>query len=1735
MEEPTDSVVYSPFFERSLTIAIMAVPYSSSNLPSETWQETHLSEEKYREVLDATDTGRTLDAYRLALQLGPLESWQGPEAMALAARLARHLGGSSLGWRLAQRSVRLYPDVACVRLQHFYSVMERRGHFSAWHYLPRLDQCFTDDSLEKAEILVARAEILLVFRDFETSGACLSEAQTLAPNSPWIWTASAGYWVAQNQSEAGLPYLDHALVLQPWYRPAVQSRAQVLQSLGRDDEAQLFLEEARRHLQFAGIAGQLATIHSERENWQALLDAVEDMRAKSPLAEEGLRAWFVARETDALIGLGDFSMAAEKAEEVGAKNDWYKKLSERLRGLTAQGRRVKIDVPHVRQDYNTCAPATLAAVTTFWGRPIAQETLIDEICYDGTPAVAERRWVESNGWFCREFKIDWDIATTLLDLGLPFILTTQEIDSAHAQCLIGYDTVRGTLLIRDPNVRHHTEMSYAEFVKHYAPVGPRGLLVLPPEKASLVAALDFPEAVLCDLVYEIASALEAYDRPRADQALARLAEVAPGHRHYWMACRAMAAYDQNPVLNLEAGDRLRELYPDDDRLIHARVRLLRHLGRTEEARAALRERLAKRGSTIAMWNDYAEEYRHDRGGLNAVLRLAWRRLKLQPQNIEALARFSATLWESQRKDESLAIQRLAVSVGEKNEPAAGTYFRMLLGLGRSEEGLDFLRRRATRLLVRSGNPTLTLAASLHQIHRTQEARETLAAAMQQRPRDGTLLLYAAELEAIAVQPQRSTELLESAAAGTNRIFWLRSSARLQRRAGNQEQALLNWSELVQTAPLDLEAHREIALLLARRDGRAAAATHLQDVGRRFPQHLGLLQLELSWLHGYAEAELERRLVEFITAHPFNAWAQRELVLFWQRRQPGAVDEALLQRAQFARQIDPSNPSSWTVESGVLRSMGRNDEARACIRRALELWIDNALAQQQLLLLSETEDEKKEALAFIRRQVEEQRGAGSGIAAYREVAFPVVPMDELTGHLRDFHQRRPEIWEASKALISQLIATGKLDEAQDVASIATQRFPLLAETWEQLGVILEHRGQRGAAIDYFHFVLQLEPEKLSAIHHLAESYRHENRVQEALALLEEAQRRNPLSATLAGTYAENLWRLERRQEAIDSVRRAVEVDPGYQWGWDALGRWSRSVVHHDLALDLCRERAERLAHDSAAWLQVARLAHGAGQGAVLLNAALRARECDPQNVDVHDMVALAFVRQHRYTEAIEACWPPEFGGRNPLNLRGREAWIFSQQGNFDRAIAAMNDLVQINPQYAWGWDMLIDWYARKKDFPAALAACERLVRLTPLVASGYMRRANIQLQLKKTAEAKRDLQQAFALSPLPAAAWQLLLLQFDAHEYPAAEETLRLMQPHVSPSVMLPVRMYASARRSQIDAALDLFEQMASLQEVDVNALNEAIKVIDGLKRGDLLNARLGKVMKNPDLSPYFAALWVVRRGAHFKWQLMGQYSKLTRHTRARAAFLQEWLNQVGKTRLGLETARLIRKECADQAEQHALVWGNVGRVFVTAGQYREALEWLSNWRDRQDVEGWMVTNLVYAYHGLDRQAEADAVSREILDRGLRDHNTAIHLTYLAISALETRQTAEARALFCDIEVANQGPEQRYISDLIEAALLVQEAVSPEEKDSVYLAKNLLLGEKRPKQALSRSAAAQEQRCLAVMARDAGKPKKSAPFATSQGRKPLPVLPPAPGEREVSTARVSASRRKASLWRRFVRP
>lgn len=134
-----------------------------------------------------------------------------------------------------------------------------------------------------------------------------------------------------------------------------------------------------------------------------------------------------------------------------------------------------------------------------------------------------------------------------------------------------------------------------------------------------------------------------------------------------------------------------------------------------------------------------------------------------------------------------------------------------------------------------------------QVDRYHEALECVEEAIVLRPDDGELLLYAADMNLAA-----SSENLP-----TPWSCWKRRDkcparrlvahrVRLENNAGGELACPAYWRETLALQPLAIDAHRNVARLLAETEGTAGALAHLQAAADRFPHFHPLYELWVEW-------------------------------------------------------------------------------------------------------------------------------------------------------------------------------------------------------------------------------------------------------------------------------------------------------------------------------------------------------------------------------------------------------------------------------------------------------------------------------------------------------------------------------------------------------------------------------------------------------------------------------------------------------------------------------------------------------------------------------------------------------------------------------------------------------------------------------------------------------------------------------------------------------------------------
>ncbi|HXX92996.1 MAG TPA: tetratricopeptide repeat protein, partial [Planctomycetota bacterium] len=1280
-------------------------------------------------IRDLYDRGLYLQAYEAARGRGPLGSWKGTDSRILAGRLAGNLGARRLACALhlaAWRADRGHPEAL---YYHAYALLERRGPLAAWEALRRAGDFKDAPPRARGDLFALVAEVAATLRDFDTADQWLARAEETAPDRVWIDVERSRILELEDRYEEALEAARRSLEGRPWYRPAVQSAAHLLQLLDRDQEALELLGEAGRRLESGSVMGQLAALQIELGLHAQARESVERFAQLCPLLEKEGARWLAARRSDLAYYLGDRAEAARHAPQAGTS--FYQRLAEGLKASDRPARRVLLPVGFVRQHHVTCAPATLSAISRYWSMPAEHLAVAERICYDGTPSHSERRWAEENGWVAREFTVTWASATALLDRGVPFTLTTVEPGNAHLQALIGYDDLRRTLLVRDPYERNWGEFLDPEMFERHRSSGPRGMMLVPREKAAQVEGVPLPEAELYDALYRLLGALERHDRDEAARSQDELSARAPGHRLALWGRRSLAAYDADRVTQLACTEELLRLYPDDANLRLSKLGHLREMGRREERLELLQVECEREGAHPIFFQQYARELAADARRHDLAARYCLQSIRQNPRDAESFHILAGISWNRQDRERAVDLYRFAASLEDKNEAYAESYFIASRHLRQTAQAILFLRNRFRRFGARSAWPARTLFWAYEQLDRMAEAFEVLEEAIRLRPQDGELLLYAAAAYARTGNSDRGAVLLKSAEGRSHRGSWLRTAAHLAAGRGEIRSALELWRSIGEVEPLAMDAHAQTARLLAETQGRAAAFDHLRGLADRFPHHAGIHQLWIEWLRDGEAREHEAAARRLIAINPDDAWARRELALVLTRER--RLDEAVA-LAEAACRLDPTEPSTYTVRAAVATAAGDTAGAIEACRKSIRLSVDWEPALRDLVHAARTVAERREALAFIRAELIRQVIFGDGLLTYRDLAKDTLEPEELLSHLREAVEARPDLWHAWAAIVRQTAEMNRLDEAVELARKATDRFPLVPRLWVDLAFVCRLRGDLPGLRAALEQALRINPSWGLASRELAAFLERSGDFAGARSVLEQAVARLPLDPYVNERLAEILWKLGERDSAIARMERLVGLEPGYEDAWSTLASWAGELRRPERPRALAREMAARRSGDPRSWLILARILDRPEDLAERLGALEKASELDPRGTDARDLRSTLLAEAGRYDEALAAC-----GGVDaPLPLRGRSAWVEAQRGRRRLAIDRMRSLLAEDPSYAWGWLQVADWCREEGMNPVYLEAARAIHRLAPQRALSFGYLGDAKLRTGDRPGAKADL-------------------------------------------------------------------------------------------------------------------------------------------------------------------------------------------------------------------------------------------------------------------------------------------------------------------------------------------------------------------------------------------------------------
>ncbi|MCD9185083.1 MAG: C39 family peptidase [Pyrinomonadaceae bacterium] len=1591
--------------------------------------------------------GLYLQAYNLSRRIAPLLEWEGSDAKLLAASLIHNLGSPQLSvdWtRNVWRKDRRHPKAT---IHYAFDRLHSKGAVPALLFIRSAKPQVEDVGLN-VWLHCLYAGIYASLNDFEQAETWLDAAFALDYNDSWAWVTKAHILEQQDLYKESLAAAQQALKVGGWRRSSVLSAAHILALMERYDEAGNLLTEASKHLESAWIVKELADLQSELGDSVGALANYEKLLYLMPLREKEIDKWLYSRLSDMAYLARDVRKAVHYAEI--ADTPHLTKFKEQLISSNGTKRRVQLKVGFVRQHKMTCAPATISNISRYWKKEIEHLKLADEICYDGTAGYNERDWAEKNGWKVREFTVNWENAVELINRRIPFTLATIQPGNGHLQAVIGYDEIKKTFLIRDPYYRKVSEFLVDELLENQVATGPRGMVLIPNEYAHLLNGLELKESRQYDFHYHIELSLKNHNRQHAVQLLEKMQEEFPDHRLTLRARWALAYYDCNDLSMLDAVEGLRKMFPDDINLKMSYLSVAQEHLRHDEKRALLEEYSKAKITDPLIWQMLGADLGADARQHKRAMRWIYKSLRCLPSHSLNYRLIADIYWAKRDFAQALELYRAAACLNDKDESLAWSYFQAARHLEQTEKALQYLKDRFERFGHLSRFPALTLFHALRELGLTVEAFEILQRAIEKRPDDGELKIFVAESKArFGLMEEAKSYLLQSASIAPRRDF-LRTSASIAELEGELTTALQHWKEILQLEPLAMDAHQSTAFFLAATESRAAAQNYLKEVSSRFPHHRVLRKYLLEWMSDEEPKTVIPIVQNLIELDTRDDWSHREMArwLIKQKRFDLALKEA-----ETALELDPNEPLSHYLYGYILKEMNRFRESYDSFIKALRLSVDFSPALEQLMELSRSRDEKLNALAFVKNQLTVQVSFGNAILNYYETAKRFIESETLLNELKAILEKRLDLWSAWSVVICQLVDMKRLDEALSLAEKATRRFPLNQGLWYDLSFVYKVKGETENEIKALQKGLSINANWSFGIQQLSEAFCRKNQTEEARKLLEDGVRRMPLDAYLHGYLADIYWKLENKDSAIETVKKALTLDNEYDWGWVALKTWLRSMKRSDELEKMAWQLASAKPRDVNSWLTLARILDEPHQFERQFEAIGQALKLDGNNVRATILKAKNLANRKLYDKALRVCDLVLPNGRRPEELIFLSANIESMRGNVPQAVVILEKLTQTSPEYYPAWESLADFYRESESHKEKYFQITReMTRIAPQDSVVFGYHGEAALFVENYEEAKKAFKQAIALDPnYEFGACVLFDLCFDDGNQQECLLALKHLKEFIKTggSAMRQIKFYAREKNKQ--EAKKLWKQLCLSADANRRQFDRAIVTLreNGIfpPEYDFLKYTLLEYMNRPEASPLLGEIWMENFYKNYGFaaaeKSFGEFKKDTEVWRKAVDHFFELLYQDKEFK---KMRNVIENRAADLKQDNE-TWALCGYYLNTIKEHQKAAEWFADWSKRENLKPWMLWNYTLSLNNLGRTADAQRIHLEAL-KIEEDGSVNLHRTMIGLEKAATGKFTEAKHLVGKIDTENFRSWEQFFYFLLTSLLDISESAkrSATERD-----------------------------------------------------------------------------------------
>lgn len=496
--------------------------------------------------------------------------------------------------------------------------------------------------------------------------------------------------------------------------------------------------------------------------------------------------------------------------------------------------------------------------------------------------------------------------------------------------------------------------------------------------------------------------------------------------------------------------------------------------------------------------------------------------------------------QSQAKESSAALRDVEVQQSEEqlSPEARSTYAFLLCAQALNAEDEDALLRAAPLMAEARLPANIWLEGGVWLVSRkSAEAVPYLEQGLSVAPDDMSLnLLYAEALMEQGV-PERGVELMRAYLAKHPDSLDARLELALllvKVKEYAEAESLLTSVSAKERTPLVDYYH---ARALIGMDKQAEAIPYLQKAIKEMPDFVEAMA-ELAFIHEQrAELKSARNMYEKLLKFNFSPQdvLLRLINLSLRMNQP---EKAL----KYMRQGPDTIPFKLTV-AGLFIESRHYLQAESLLKQIAAK--DDAPVDVFLLLADLTYEQRHDlplALSWLDRIPPQSKAAPKGALLRIQLLGESGKEQEALAATRQAQKQfndLPQFWDLEVRLLAR---QKQMPLALEVARKAVKKWPDNAELAFLLGSLLDESGDKKEAFKVMEHILTLHPDNYQALNYVGYTLAEENReLERALKLLARADELSPDQSYIVDSLAWALYRLNRNDEALIQIRRAIKLD------------------------------------------------------------------------------------------------------------------------------------------------------------------------------------------------------------------------------------------------------------------------------------------------------------------------------------------------------------------------------------------------------------------------------------------------------------------------------------------------------------------------------------------------------------------------------------------------------------------